>query len=366
GDIALQHGPELARLGIDVRRVARVRRGIQVIAAEAGAASARIDGVSRLGGTCTAAWWRVAGPDALLLADLDRPWSTLPSGLAWRADQPIVMFPVAGCGAAVALDGAQWLDTTAAIPLDDPLTVELWWHPRLDRLPRLAEDRALLWQHGGELQVRVAGGRLRAEMGRCAAGGPAFEVVGPPLIEIEDRIFQELEVLFDFTAPRLCLARNGRPIGCVSSTTDPSCVLEAPVAAPLRFGARDTPASGWEGAIDEIRVRRGTRSFPGAAGPSTRQCFVDRACAPGGPTSVRDLGSRLCVDASAATCASISACPDHARDGTRCGAGTVPCAVGHADCGLGVGRCDSASACMHLDACADALGAELGACVPPP
>lgn len=361
-DVAVIHPRELGRLRIDVRGIARVRRGLQVIAAPGGSVSARFDGVARSDGACAAAWWRADRPRPPVYDELDRPWTALSPGLSWRPDAAVRMFPVAGCAAAVALDGTQWLDTTAPVPVDGPITIEMWWHPRLDSLPAPSEDRALIWQHDGDFQVRVDGGRLRAEMGRCAAGGPALQVVSPMLIEPVDRDFHELEVLVDFAMPRLCLARNGRRVG--ECATEPSCPILAPSAAPIRFGARDTPDSGWMGAIDEIRVHRANR-FPGSRGAPTGQCYVDRVCAPGGPASVRDLGSFACIDASATTCDVISACPDHARDGTACGGGPVACALGQSECLLRVGPCDRSSPCANLAACEDTIAADLASCETP-
>lgn len=307
-DFAFSTGERLGQIGVDLSRVARVRRTIEIVAGPESQARLITRGAAVNPARCSILWSR--SESALFRELFDRPQTGLGTSLAWAGDlgAPVRAGDVALCGSSLRLEGRRWLERAAGLPGEGgAITVELTMGARGSYGG--VEPYAILWQDDGDLALTIEERRLRASAGRCPGSGePALEVIdGTRLILDAEPHVEEISIALDPAGPRLCLARNGVVLGCDET---PACALPARGAGALRIGAG---ASGvhrpFDGIVDELHVRPGDVG-PDPARSRSGRCYLDRVCA--GMPGARDTGSHECVPVSA--CTSLAACPAHARD----------------------------------------------------
>jgi hypothetical protein len=344
---------------VDVRQIARVRRVFEVARTGQGALRAGLGHVSAYPPTCLLAWWR--DPPHVLALDLDDP-RTLPGGATFTpGDAPLRLFDASACGQAVAFDGGATLDVPVAAT-DGPRTISFFWHGT--RMSSPGEGAVLVREIGGDVELAVRAGTLTARAGLCA-GSPALELIDDAPLSSRDRRWQEAQLFVDRAAGRLCLARNGTLVRCV---TGPACALGPSTATGLRFG--EVPSSfGPDEAIgiDEIRVDDAD-VLPRDSATRSGVCHLDRACFDAVRDGVRDVGSGECVLPS--ECTSIALCP---RDATEPELGhcstepvRMPCGwdtrTGGSRCGHGVAYCGTGACPNVYTQCEDLVAADFASC----
>lgn len=314
---------------VDLRRVTRVRRVIEIARTGTGNVDMVLDGVGTFTPACVYGWWR--GASHIASFDLDDAASP-PTGFS-TSDAPVRTFPDAECGQALATDGTPTIDWVGALP--PVYTVSFAWQAAMHLSP--LDGLSLVHELGSDVDVRV-------EAGAIVAHGCGVVVRDPRAIGPDDARFQELSLLVDRTRGRLCLARHGHRIGC---TDAPACAGTTATATGLRFG-ESTRAIGDTFALDELRVDVGADAFPGERGAASGHCTMDRTCFEYGSLEARDVGSNTCVPTSA--CMDLWLCPEAAAalDGTMC-VGATPTAT-----------------CTPDAACPAGLRLCGGACVPDP
>lgn len=321
---------------VDLRSVASVRRVIELARTGPGSAEVVLDDVAVFRPPCSLGWWRQ--DPHLATFDLDDPASP-PAGFASN-DAPIQTFLIAECGQALALDGAQSIDWTGALP--PTYTVSFMWHGTIHMSP--IDGLSFVHELGGDMNLSVLAGQI--VLTACGQ-----RVADSASIVAADARFQEMQVSVDRTAGRVCLARSGHLVGCADA---PACAGAAVTATGLRF-AETSRALGDVMAIDEIRVDAGT-NVPGVATARTGRCALDLACHEYRSFELRDVGSNECVDA--ATCSDTWICPAAARalSASLCGATAEIACTLDATCPLGVRPCDgSPCAGLRIERCTQPL-----------
>jgi hypothetical protein len=324
---------------VDLRRVAAVRRVVELARTGPGAVEVVLDDVAIFTPPCSLGWWR-EGPH-LASFDLDNPGSP-PAGFTTN-DAPLQAFLIAECGQALAIDGTQSIDWTGALPTT--YTVSFMWHGTLHMSP--LDGLSFVHELGGDMDVSVVAGQI--VLNACGQ-----RIADSARIVPADQRFQEIQVLVDRAAGRVCLARSGHMIGCAMA---PACTGTTPTATGLRFMEAAMPLHD-RMAVDEIRIDDGVH-LPDGTHAASGSCALDLACHEYMSLELRDSGSGACVAPSA--CTSSWLCPEAALDGTDptlCGSTAETACVIDATCPQGVRPCDgSPCTSLRLERCTQPLAA---------